>query len=82
MANGWRWKASPQIAFPQSGAIWLCKRLREICPSDTALQQVIAKTYTDHHGFMVHTESFYPKGIEAARYIGRYLGHPPLATPT
>ena len=29
---------------------------------------------------MVHTESFYPKGIEAARYIGRYLGHPPLAT--
>jgi hypothetical protein len=29
---------------------------------------------------MVHTESFYPKGIEADRYIGRYLGHPPLAT--
>jgi len=30
--------------------------------------------------FYGHTESFYPKGIEAARYIGRYLGHPPLAT--
>jgi len=58
----------------------LCKRLREVCPSNTVLQQVIAKTFTDHHGFMVHTESFYPKGIEAARYIGRYLGHPPLAT--
>ena len=60
----------------------LCKRLREVCLSDTTLQlqQVIAKTYLDHHGFMVHTESFYPKGIEAARYIGRYLGHPPLAT--
>jgi len=24
--------------------------------------------------------SFYPKGLEAARYIGRYLGYPPLAT--
>ncbi len=58
----------------------LCKRLCELCPSDTVLQQMIAKTYHDHHGFMVHTESFYPKGIEAARYIVRYLGHPPLAT--
>jgi hypothetical protein len=29
---------------------------------------------------VVYTESFYPKGIEAARYFGRYLGHPPLAT--
>lgn len=26
------------------------------------------------------THSFYPKGLEAARYIGRYLGYPPLAT--
>jgi len=28
----------------------------------------------------VHTDSFYPQGLDAARYIGRYLGHPPLAT--
>ena len=42
--------------------------------------KVIDKTFKDHHGFVVHTESFYPKGIEAARYIGRYLDHPPLAT--
>ena len=44
------------------------------------LQQVIAKTFNDHHGFVVYTESFYPKDFDAARYIGRYLGHPPLAT--
>lgn len=31
-------------------------------------------------GYQVYTESFYPKGLEAAKYIGRYLGHPPLAT--
>ena len=41
---------------------------------------MITKTFKDYHGFVVHTESFYPKGIDAARYIGRYLGHPPLAT--
>ena len=78
-----KWVEIEGIPANRLSAKWrylLCKRLREICPSDTALQQVIAKTYTDHHGFMVHTESFYPKGIEAARYIGRYLGHPPLAT--
>ena len=28
----------------------------------------------------MHTDSFYPRGLEAAQYIGRYLGHPPLAT--
>jgi hypothetical protein len=58
----------------------LCKRLQELRPEDTVLRKGIAKTYIDHHGFMVYTESFYPKGIDAARYIGRYLGHPPLAT--
>ena len=67
------------IVFSAKWRYLLCKRLREVCLSDTTLQQVIAKTYLDHHGFMVHTESFYPKGI-GTRYIGRYLGHPPLAT--
>jgi hypothetical protein len=27
----------------------------------------------------VYTDSFYPKGVAAAAYIGRYMGHPPLA---
>jgi hypothetical protein len=58
----------------------LCKRLRQVRPHDEALQRVIDQTYQDHRGFQVHTDSFYPKGLEAARYIGRYLGHPPLAT--
>ncbi|MBA4383924.1 MAG: hypothetical protein C0410_04255 [Anaerolinea sp.] len=59
----------------------LCKKLRELRPFDTALQRMSAKTFKDHHGFVVYTESFYPKGNNTARYIGRYLGHPPLATP-
>jgi len=58
----------------------MCKKLRKLRPSETALQQLIDKTFKDPHGFVIHTESFYPKDIEAARYIGRYLGHPPLAT--
>ena len=36
--------------------------------------------YRRFRGFQVYTDSFYPKGLEAAKYIGRYLGHPPLAT--
>jgi Putative transposase len=40
----------------------------------------VAQTYSDHRGFQVHTDSFYPRGLEAAQYVGRYLGHPPLAT--
>ena len=78
-----KWVEIESVPGARLSAKWrylLCKRLRELRPSDTVLQQVIAKTYHDQHGFMVHTESFYPKGIEAARYIGRYLGHPPLAT--
>jgi hypothetical protein len=58
----------------------LCKRLRALRPYDRDLQRVFDQTYHDHRGFQVHTDSFYPKGLEAARYIGRYLGHPPLAT--
>lgn len=79
LVNG-KWVEIEGIPANRLSAKWrylLCKRLRESCPSDTSLQQVIAKTFIDHHVFMVHTESFYPKGIEAARYVGRYLGHPP-----
>ena len=58
----------------------LCKQLRQARPYDPALQRAIEQTYRDHRGFQIYTESFYPKGLEAAKYIGRYLGHPPLAT--
>ena len=70
----------PAARLSSKWSFLLCKRIRELRPSDTVLQQVIAKTYNDYRGFMVHTESIYPKGVDAARYIGRYLGHPPLAT--
>ena len=58
----------------------LCKHLREARPHDYKLRQAIGQGYRDHRGYQVHTDSFYPKGLDAARYIGRYLGHPPLAT--
>ena len=58
----------------------LCKALRQAHPHDPDLQYAITQGYHDHRGFQVYTESFYPKGLEAAKYIGRYLGHPPLAT--
>lgn len=44
------------------------------------MRATINNLYRQHRAFQVHTDSFYPKGLEAARYIGRYLGHPPLAT--
>ena len=58
----------------------LCKTLRQAHPHDPDLQHAITQGYHDHRGFQVYTQSFYPKGLEAAKYIGRYLGHPPLAT--
>jgi Putative transposase len=58
----------------------LCKALRQAQPHDPDLQHAITQGYHDHRGFQVYTESFYPKGLDAAKYIGRYLGHPPLAT--
>ena len=82
LVNG-KWVEIESVPGDRLSTKWrylLCKKLRELRPFDTALQQVIAKTFKNHHGFVVYTESFYPKGIDAARYIGRYLGHPPLAT--
>jgi len=58
----------------------LCKQLRQARPHDPALHRAIEPGYRDHRGFQVYPDSFYPKGLEAAKYIGRYLGHPPLAT--
>ncbi|MGD0751690.1 MAG: transposase [Anaerolineales bacterium] len=57
----------------------LCKTLRRAHPNEPDLQHAITQGYHDHRGCQVYTESFYPKGLQAAKYIGRYLGHPPLA---
>jgi predicted RNA-binding Zn-ribbon protein involved in translation (DUF1610 family) len=77
------WLDIDEVPGGRLAAKWrylLCQRLRQRRPHDADLQRVIAQTYVDHHGFQVYTESFYPKGLDAAQYIGRYLGHPPLAT--
>ena len=44
------------------------------------MQKAIDQGCRDHRGYQVHPASFYPKDLEAAKYVGRYLGHPPLAT--
>jgi hypothetical protein len=49
----------------------LCKALGQAHPHDPDLQHAISQGYHDHRGFQVYTESFYPKGLEAAKYIGR-----------
>lgn len=77
------WIEIDEIPGGRLAAKWrylLCKQLRQARPYDSALQQAIAQGYREHRGYQVYTESFYPKGLEAAKYIGRYLGHPPLAT--
>jgi len=58
----------------------LCKVLRQAHPHNPDLQHAITQGDHDHRGFQAYTESFYPKGLEAVKYIGRYLGHSPLAT--
>jgi hypothetical protein len=58
----------------------LCKHLYQARPFDHELRKAVDQGYRDHRGYQVKTDSFYPKGLDAAKYIGRYLGHPPLAT--
>jgi len=77
------WVKINRLPAARLAARWrylLCKHLRQARPHDLKLRQAIEQGYRDHRGYQVHTESFYPEGLEAARYIGRYLGHPPLAT--
>ena len=77
------WVEIDSIPAPRLAARWrylLCKHLRQARPHDSELRKAIDQGYCDHRGYQVHTDSFYPKGLEAARYIGRYLGHPPIAT--
>ena len=77
------WVEIDRLSPARLSAKWrylLCKHLRQARPHDRQLQWAIAQGYRDHRGYQVHTDSFYPKGLDAAKYIGRYLGHPPLAT--
>jgi hypothetical protein len=77
------WVDIDQVPAERLSVKWrtlLCQFLRQQRPDDSALAHAIAQGYQAHRGFHVHTDSFYPRGLEAAQYIGRYLGHPPLAT--
>ena len=83
MTKGGQWVEIDRLPGNRLSARWrylLCKNLRKARPCDQKLRRAIDQGYHDHRGYQVHTDSFYPKGLDAARYIGRYLGHPPLAT--
>ena len=76
------WVAIDGVPGGRLAAIWrylLCQRLRQLYPSDSRLRAIINRLYQKRRGFQTYTDSFYPKGVTAASYIGRYLGHPPLA---
>ena len=80
--NG-HWVAIDAIPGGKLAAKWrylLCKALRQLRPYDNALRMTIDDLYRRFGGFQVYVDSFYPRGLEAAKYIGRYMGHPPLAT--
>lgn len=77
-----QWLEIEAIPGGRLAAIWrylLCKRLRQLYPHDGRLRAIINQLYEKRRGFQVYTDSFYPKGVTAATYMGRYLGHPPLA---
>jgi hypothetical protein len=78
-----KWVEIDTIPAARLAAKWrylLCKHLRQARPHDPELRKAIDQGYCEHRGYQVHTDSFYPEGLEVARYIGRYLGHPPIAT--
>ena len=53
--------------------------MRQLYPRDGRLRAIINQLYQKQRGFQVYIDIFYLKGVTAASYIGRYLGHPPLA---
>ncbi len=57
----------------------LCDRLCQLFPDNRRLQAVVKRIRRKHRRLQTHTDSFYAKGVQAASYIGRYLGHPPMA---
>jgi hypothetical protein len=78
-----QWVEIAKLPGGRLAAKWrylLCKHLCQARPFDHDLRKAVDQGYRDHRGYQVKTDSFYPKGLDAAKYIGRYLGHPPLAT--
>jgi hypothetical protein len=76
------WVDIDSIPGGRLAATWrylLCKRLRQRYPHDGPLHGVIRNLHQQWRGLQVYTDSFYPKGVQAASYIGRYTGHPLLA---
>ena len=76
------WVTIDTIPGGRLAATWrylLCQRLRQRYPGDGRLRTLINQLYQKRRGLQVYTDSFYPKGVAAASYIGRYMGHPPLA---
>ncbi len=57
----------------------LCDALLARYPHHPPLHRVIKRVRYQRRGLQTHTDSFYASGIKAASYIGRYLGHPPMA---
>jgi hypothetical protein len=57
----------------------LCDRLSGYHPQNHPLHTVLRRVNRQHRGLQTYTDSFYPKGLQAASYMGRYLGHPPMA---
>jgi len=75
-----KWVEIDKLPGGRLAAKWrylLCKHLRKSRPFDQKLRKAIDQGYRDYRGYQVKTDSFYPKGLDAAKYIGRYLGHPP-----
>jgi hypothetical protein len=76
------WLEIDTIPGGRLAATWrylLCQRLQQRYPRDGRLRTLINQLYQKRRGLQVYTDSFYPKGVAAASYIGRYMGHPPLA---
>lgn len=57
----------------------LCQKLSQLHPSNHPVQTVLRQVDRHRRGLQTYTDSFYPKGLQAASYMGRYLGHPPMA---
>jgi hypothetical protein len=67
-----KWVEIDAIPAARLAAKWrylLCKHLRQARPHERELHKAIDQGYCDHRGYQVHTDSFYPEGLEAARYF-------------
>ena len=78
VTTGWKdgqWIEIDKLSGGRLAAKWrylLCKHLCRTRPFNQRLRKAIDQGYHDHRGYQVKTDSFYPKGLDAAKYIGRY----------